>query len=314
MPTPTITHEQIRDALSRSGYLLEYEVEKILGRNGYFAQANQAYPDPITGKSRELDISAIKAEPITADFHDSIFTIPLIECVNNPQPIGFFTKNPVAPTTHMYDLKFSGLPVKVKKGKHWTKLSGFLDMERYHHHCKGRIATQYCSFTVKKGTTPTEWLAQHEELHFDSFNKLCFALNHDIDEHYSHARLQGKEGINIQTYYPILVVSGDLIEIVPTKKEIKLRAASHIHYVQSYLTAGKEQRFHIDVVTKKYLPRLLTTIDRETTRMVHLIRSRKKTVQRSVDLITSSVKSLRSTAAIRSRMEYRGPWGRHDPS
>lgn len=313
MAPPKITHDQIRDAVRRSGYLLEYRIEQVLGRSGYAVEANQAYPDPFTGKSRELDISAITPEFITSDYRNIIWPRLLVECVNNPQPIGFFTKTPNAPTAHIYDLKFSGLPVKIKKGKYWTKLSDFLDMEGYHHHCKGRIATQYCSFTPKKNTNPVEWLAQHEDMHFDSFNKLCFALNYDIDEHYSHARLRGKETINVQMYYPILVVSGEIINIMPTRKELKLRATNHIHYVQSYVTNGKEQRYHIDVVTEKYLPRLLGLIDREAKKAVRLIRRRKVPFQNSIDLITASVKGLRTPDTIRARMEYRGPLGAHDP-
>lgn len=314
MPPPLkITNEQIRDAVQRSGYLLEYRVEQVLGRHAYAVEANEAYPDPITGKSRELDISAISPEPITSDYRNTIWPRLLIECVNNPQPIGFFTKVAGAPTAHIYDIKFSGLPVKIKKGKNWTKLSDFLDMESYHHYCKSRIATQYCSFTAKKGSSPVAWLAQHEEMHFDSFNKLCFALNHDMDEHYSHAQLRGKETINVQIYYPILVVSGEIIEIMPTRKEIKLLVAHHVHYIQSYITRGKVQRYHIDVVTEKYLPRLLRLIDRETKKAVRLLRSRREAIQNSIDEITTSVKGIRSQGIIRSRMEYRGPWGTHDP-
>jgi hypothetical protein len=313
MPPLKISHDQIRDAVRRSGYLLEYRIEQVLGRYGYMVEANQAYPDPITGKSRELDISAIRPEFITSDYRNMIWPRLLIECINNPQPIGFFTKNPGAPTAHIYDLKFSGLPVKVKVGKHWKKLSDFLDMEQYHHHCKGRIATQYCSFTPKKNTNPVEWLAQHEDMHFDSFSKLCFALNHDMNDHYSNARLSGKETINVQIYYPILVASGEVISITPTRKDLKLGATNHIHYVQSYITTGKQQSYHIDVVTEKYLPHLLRLIDRELKKTIRLIRSRKKVIQNSVDQITASVKGLRSPDAIRVRMEYRGPSGTHDP-
>jgi hypothetical protein len=314
MPPPKISHDQIRDAVRRSGYLLEYRTEQVLGRYGYMAEANQVYPDPITGKSRELDISAIKPEFITRDYRNIIWSRLLIECINNPQPIGFFTKNPIAPTAHIYDLKFSGLPVKIKKGKHWEKLSDFLVMQRYHHQCKGRVATQYCSFTAKKNSNPVEWFAQHDEMHFDSFNKLCFALNHDMHDHYLHARLRENETINVQIYYPILVVSGEIFNIEPTRKEIKLQATSYIHYVQSYITRETVQSYHIDVVTEKYLPRLLKLIDEEAKKTVHLIRRRKAIIQNSIDQITASVKRLRTPDAVRTRMEYRGPWGTGDPS
>jgi hypothetical protein len=313
-PLPKISHDQIRGAVQRSGYLVEYRIEQVLGRYGYSVQANQAYPDPITRKSRELDVTAIAGVGITSDWLNSIWSRLLIECVNNPQPIGFFTKTPETPTTHIFDLKCSGVPVKIKKGKEWTKLSDFLDMQRYHHHCKGKIATQYCSFTAKKGTNPIEWLAQHEDTHFGSFDKLCFALDHEINQHYAHTRLRVKETVNVQMYYLILVASGELVEIMPARKEVKLRAANHIHYVQSYITNGREQIYHIDVVTEKYLRRLLNIIDDELQKTVRLFRRRKEIIQQSVDQITTSVKGLRSPDAIRSRVEYRGPWGTHDPS
>jgi hypothetical protein len=182
MPPPKISHDQIHDAVRRSGYLLEYRIERVLERSGYAPEANEVYPDPVTGKSRELDIAAISPEPITADYRNAIWTRLLIECVNNPQPIGFFVKDPSLPMT-IFDLKFSGLPVKIKQKGRWWKISDYLDMEKYHHQCKGKISTQYCSFTPKKNTNPVEWLAQHEDAHFDSFNKLCFALNHEVDEH-----------------------------------------------------------------------------------------------------------------------------------
>lgn len=313
MPPAKISHDQIVDAVRRSGYLLEYRIEKVLGRNGYMAEANEVYPDPITAKSRELDITAIRPEPITRDFRNTIWPRLLIECINNPQPIAFFTKEANAPSAHIYDLKFSGLPVKIKKEKVWAKISDFLDMEKYHHHCKGRIATQYCSFTAKKGSNPTEWLAQHDETHFDSFNKLCFALNHEIDEHYSNSHLGANETINLQLYYPILVVAGEIINVTAARKELTVRSASQIHYIQSYISKGRVQRYHIDVVTEKHFPRLLGIIDREIKKTVALIRRRKAAFQTSIDEIVASTRRLRSVDAIRARMEYRGPWGRHDP-
>jgi hypothetical protein len=256
-----ISDEQIRDALERSGYLLEYRLEQVLRRYRYFVQSSQAYPDPITGKSRELDLAAITAAPVTEDFRNILWPRLLIECVNNTQPMAFFTKTPVAPTAHVFDLKFSGVPLKIKSKRRWHKLADFLIMQSYHHHCKGRVSTQYCSFTPKKNTSPPQWLAQHEDIHFDSFNKLCFALNHDIDEHFSNTKLVGRESLNLQMYYQILVLSGDIVDVWPTRRGIKIRTTNHVHYVQSYVKAGKERQYHIDVVTERYLPKLLDMID-----------------------------------------------------
>jgi len=45
-------------------------------------------------------------------------------------------------------------------------------------------------------------------------------------------------------YYQVLVVAGEIVDVYPTKKELKLRAVNHVHYVQSYVTKGKEQQYY----------------------------------------------------------------------
>lgn len=302
---PKITHDQIRDAIQRSGYLLEYRLEQVLRRRFYMVEPNQAYPDPITGKSRELDIAAMTAENLDGDWNDILFPRLLIECINNPQPMAFFTKEAMASTAHVYDFKLSGFPVKMDEKGHWKHLSAFLDMQEYHHHCKGKIATQYCSFTSKKNKNGLEWLAQHETAHFDSFSKLCFALNHEMDEHVQvKFGKRGKETINLQMYYLILVVSGELMDISPTKNELKVLSTDHIHYVQSYVSKGKEQRYHIDVVTEKYFPRLLKKIEAEVDDTAKRITHHRKDIQASMDKLVASVRGLRSRDAIRARLNY----------
>lgn len=57
-----ITRREIRDALLRSGYLLESRVEKRLREEGAYVETNASYRDPETGKSRELDVYSLNAE------------------------------------------------------------------------------------------------------------------------------------------------------------------------------------------------------------------------------------------------------------
>src|SRR3989442_424591 len=64
MPPPDalISHADAKDALLRSGYLLESRVEAALRRSDYYVQANASYQDPLTAKSREFDLFAMRAE------------------------------------------------------------------------------------------------------------------------------------------------------------------------------------------------------------------------------------------------------------
>ena len=74
--------------------------------------ANSAFPDPVTGKAREIDISAMTAERAGPGKDDWLFAVLLMECVNNPQPLALITKAPQVAFLQREDLKASGLPVK----------------------------------------------------------------------------------------------------------------------------------------------------------------------------------------------------------
>lgn len=75
---PIISTKQIKDAIQRSGYLLEQRVEPILTEEGYFAQMNPVFPDSETGKSREIDISALSAVQVYEKGYNFIF--PTLLC------------------------------------------------------------------------------------------------------------------------------------------------------------------------------------------------------------------------------------------
>ena len=85
----------------------------------------------------------------------------------------------------------------------------------YHHYCKGRVATQFCSFVEKKRQNANEWMATHEDSHFDSFRKLACAVDHYAAEHFKSWVFGGREPVNVEFYYPALVVQGDLLDVPP---------------------------------------------------------------------------------------------------
>ena len=106
-----ITEKEMEDSILRSGYLLEQRVEVVLEKNFYFVTTNDAYPDPVTGKSREIDINALSAFKLSKDL-DFLFSRFLCECENNHQPVVFFVKDsPVTFLNSIY-LKCAGLPVQ----------------------------------------------------------------------------------------------------------------------------------------------------------------------------------------------------------
>lgn len=303
-----ISLDETKDALLRSGYLLEHRIESLLRQKAYYVETNEAYPDPETAKSRELDIYAIGAWKVGPEERDYIFPVLLAECVNNPQPIAFITKSPMVPFLHYEDIRLAGLPAKMP-GKNgdasWDGLASYLAMDEYHHYCRGRVATQFCSFVEKKRQqNASGWMATHEDSHFDSFHKLASAVDHFSAEHFESWRFGGREPVNVEFFYPVLIVQGDLLDVRQGKRSLRVTPANHIQYRMSMISSRKKQKtYHIDVVTERYFPRYLKVVDEEISRSARLLRRRHVPVRRAIDRIVKDAKRFRSAEKIRAAME-----------
>jgi hypothetical protein len=300
-----ISLEVTKEALLRSGYLLEQRLETVLRRRGYYVEANEAYPDPETGKSRELDMYAINAVKAGPEERDFIFSVLLAECVNNPQPIAFITKHPQVAFLHQQEVRLAGLPVKIPRANSYKSsdpLPEYLAMEKYHHYCKGRVSTQFCSFTEKKRQGSSEWMASHEDHHFDSFRKLAAAVDYHSSEHFKNWKFGGKEFVNLEFYYPLLVVQGELLD-VRQGNSLRVTPTNHIQYRMSLSSGQKQKTYQIDVVTERYFARYLKLVNAELSRTARLLRRRHRPVRKAVEWIVRNAKRYRSPDKIRAAMD-----------
>jgi len=299
-----MTQDQMTEALPRSGYLLESRVERLLEHHGYYVDANTAFPDPPTGKSRELDIFTLSGVRVTKEM-DFVFPVLLIECVNNPQPLILFTKESVVRGLDAYDVRVSGLPVKFPDSedpREWIALADYLHIEKFHHYCRGRVATQFCSFT--RNGSSQEWLAQHEGTHFDSFQKLSDALTYYQREHFASWYLGRDEPINIQIYYPALVLQGRLIDARVSKSGVAFRRASHLSYRRTIIHQQGATEIQIDVLTESNLSSWLRTVDKEVQTIVRRLRRRRSDVQKSINRIVTRARRFRNRDKIIKEMDF----------
>jgi hypothetical protein len=300
-----ISEEDAKDALLRSGYLLEHRLENTLRAEGYYVETNAAYSDPETGKSRELDLYALTGRRAGPEEADYIFPVLLIECVNNPQPIAFITKEPQVAYFHRDEIKLAGLPIKIQSKDQpnvWTTLPAYLGMEKYHHYCRGRIATQFCSFIEKKKDNKKEWMATHDEVQFDALRKLSAETEHFVRKHFESWEYRGREYINIEFYYPLLVVQGELLEIRPSTGSLRIKKAKHIQFRRSAIVGGKETTYQIDVVTEHFFPKYVDLVDKEISKTARLMRRRHTPIRKSINRISTKARRLRSPQKIRSVM------------
>jgi hypothetical protein len=260
----SISRPQIRDALTRSGYLLESRVEATLRKSHFFVAANTSYLDPVLEKSREIDIYAQGL--VGYDPNDPKPPLPaqrvvlIIECVNNPQPLAFLTKEQQSPVLSYQDVKLIETPPKEER---FVPFREYVDRFKDHHYCSGRIATQFCSFRLKKQKRD-EWVALHEDDQFDCLRSLCVATDYFFRRDLAAYRPLPPEAPNrnalrdLSLYFPVLVLQGDLLEVVPRKRSVGVTRRSHLKYRRSEILDGKRVSFQIDVVREQALEQYLS--------------------------------------------------------
>jgi hypothetical protein len=286
-----ISTKQMKEAIHQSGYLLEQRIEPIIRQSFFYVESNPIYHDPDTGKSREIDIRGMDVREVYKDRHSSIFPVLLCECENNSQPIAFFTHKRLAPDFYDGDIKISGIPVKF-----WYKWGFFVSlasyMHEFHHYFKGDIATQYCTFQLKKDRS--SWLAFHNEEQHNTFNSLIKSVDYEIDNHFKEFVLPesaNKEALNIQIYYPLLIIQDDLYSAYLKNNRLVLEKAKHIQFhKQLFSTYTHEvETYQIDVITEAYLPHYLQIIEQEIEMIRKVMQRKKRIVFNSIEKIVQCV-------------------------
>lgn len=300
-----ISPNEMKDAIRQSGYLLEQRVEPILTDNGFYVQINSAYLDSETGKTREIDINAITAKKVYRE--EFLFPVLLCECENNTQPVVFFTKE--SPISFLYheEAKVSGIPVKFWDENAYFGFSEFTKMEKFHHYCKGEVATQYCSFQLKKDKS--SWMALHVEEQHGTFNSLIKALEYEIDKHFAGFTLPRKgrqEGVNVQIYYPVVVLQGDLYCARLSKGRLILKKSKHVQFRKEYFLPMQNEieTYQIDVITEDYLKDYLKTIDSEIEAVRKVFQRKKKQIELSIDKIIAEARKEKKGKSYRKYFDF----------
>lgn len=288
-----IATKQMKEAIIRSGYLLEQRVEPIIRQAFGYVETNPAFRDPDTGKSREIDIRALAGVGVYRKEGSFIFPMLLCECENNSQPIVFFTSESPISFTYCEDLRASGIPVQFWDNDGYISLADFTGMEKFHHYCKGEVATQYCSFQLKKDKS--SWFAFHSEEQHDTFNSLIKAVDYEVDSHFKDWDLPdqiNEENINIQIYYPLLILQGDLYSAHLENNRLMLRKAKHIQFRKQFFSSYKNEveTYQIDVIVEDYLSRYLEIIENEIEKIKKALQRKKGKVFESIEKIVKEAK------------------------
>ena len=302
-----ITRTAAKDAIQRSGYPLENRIESVLEERGYYVEPNVVYPDPITKISREVDLRAISAIEVGPREGDFLFPYLFVECVNNPQPLVLFTRERIGGFLNISEIALAGIPAKIREESgDWVHLLDYLGAEEWHHCAEPRFATQFCSFTIKRsGPDKGQWMASHDDQHFEAFKKLIDITHLSSDQHFREFNVTKDEDINLEIYNPVVILQGDLWEATVDEKSLSLRKRNHLLYRGSYVgNDDSDGHQFIDVLVESELPRYLGTIEDEAKKIRRLMLRRRDAVRNSIDLISHSAHRLRSPEKIKDALDF----------
>ena len=290
-----IANKQMKEAIQQSGYLIEQRVEPIIRQSFGYVQTNPIYRDPDTGKSCELDISALSASILDANTPSCIFPMLLCECENNSQPTVFFTTEVFIPYLLRDDLKVSGIPVKFwdNNKSRYMDFADFTGIEGFHHYCDTKIATQYCTFQKKKDKSG--WLALHSEEQHDTLNKLIKGIDYEIVKHFESYYLPdevSKERVNVQIYYPLIILQEGLYSAYLHNNRLILRKENHLKFRKEFFPSQKNEpeTYQIDVIVESYLPKYLKMIEAEVDKISKVFQQKNDLVSLSIRKIIEDIK------------------------
>jgi len=255
-----LTEQEMLESLSRSGYLLESEITKLMVQYGFFVESNVSTLDPLTGKSREIDLIAELDHEFNPNEHNrkTIARVEFIfEIKNNNVPLVLLTEYEWSPNIPIWE------SMKVKETIPEKILDYFVGLGFYDvlfGDGTKNIYTQYCSFSKKKNE---ELMALHPENIYSGLLKITNFCEELIESWENDKDKQYEDDYFREfLYLPIILINDDLYELETTvdhKNKLKQVDCSHLVFNYHYKQESKIAIIHIVTKTglKDFLNRIL---------------------------------------------------------
>lgn len=246
--------DEIMGALVESGYLMEQEVASRFEALGYHVQTNRAFEDPDEGKSREMDVSAVRRVHFDEENKIAIFIEFIVECKNSSNPFAFITrrKNELDRRESPRELIFpirSYRHSKLISHNQSTVLekSAFLTLglDREHYYFQNHHkSVQFCRID-RKGSG---WQANHGGI----FDSILFPLikAFEVRRKTMRPREFANEWFNIFLLVPTVVIRGDLFAIDSTVKDPIPETIRHVTMMREIKSNKFSGKYLIEFVTE----------------------------------------------------------------
>jgi hypothetical protein len=301
-----ISEEEMKAALERSGYLLETRVETLISARpeGFYVETNPTYRDSSTGKMREFDLYAMTGVGLGSSAPDFVFGVLLVECKKVDTPVVFFSQRSSVAELYQHNVRVAGMPVKLRKRgrqEQWASLAEYLNLQSYHHYCQGPFARQWCSFSKKK--RDGQWMAHHPN-RFDEVDKLRDITNSYVDAHFkSWVKGAGHSSVNLELYYPVILIEGELFEAQTEGRQLHLVRTKHVRFLQETGFGEWPPEHQVDIIVEDFLPDYLDMIYQELSTTAEQLAKGRADVQRAIRILDRRAENARTPDELRAALD-----------
>ena len=235
-------------ALRNSGYLMEQQVATQLEKLGLHAWTNWPLEDIDEGKSRELDVRAVKRVALNEERELGAFLEIIAECKNTSNPFVFLRrlKNGADNNNPPEEMVF---PVQLRSEDAFFRL-GFDEVHQ--DYTSESKAVQFCRID-RKGKS---WEANHGGLYNSIFYPMVKAL---MARKQHIARPPGRtEWHYFWLLVPVVVVSGDIYSVDSSLPDPVPEAVSHVTFKREIRSGNINGNFAINFVRQDHLEQFYT--------------------------------------------------------
>lgn len=259
--------------IEKSGKFFEQEIATLVSESGFgWAIPNYAFVDIEEGISRELDVFAISGRRIGRKWN---FIYPILLISVSDKPMVCFTRKEYMSPYTTSGIQFSGMPKKIYLKGEELELFEFLKLEKFHHYYQTeKISSQFWTPLERKET-------KGEYFYKELLLPLIKSVVAEKEEHHKDWYFDEEgEPINLQFYYPIIVVR-DLWECSFNKNKHSYKKIDSVTFLFHTASKGYAGDYLIDICTKQGLKNLLKTIDKEANRITKFIAQKRKIFEKS---------------------------------
>ena len=249
--------KDIIDALKQSGYLMEQEVATQLEALRFHVWTNWAFQDIDEGKSREIDVRAIKQVARNEEKKLSAYVEIIVECKNSTNPFVFIgrPKNqadhqhppqelvfPIARYEARKDLGINGVQIRSKDAFF------HLGFDKVHHDfARETKAVQFCRID-RKGS---RWQANHDGLYDSIFYPMAKVLTAQKGE----IRVGTRPGDwrYFWFFVPMVVTSGDIFYVDSTEADPVPQERNYVTFKREIRSGKLKGTFAVEFIRQNRL-------------------------------------------------------------